>query len=71
LVTRFVVMVEDLFERVDDHLTLDRKDIFEIAELTATVSQAVAANQLVLIGLIAAEGVGHHQRFVQARLALE
>ena len=70
LVTGLVLMVEDLFERFDHHLALCRKDVFQVAELTTAVRQTVAANEPVLISLIARQGVGHHQRFVQTRLAL-
>ena len=71
LVARPVVMVKHLLERLDDHGTLLGKDVFEIAELAAAVSQTVTANQHRLVRLIMRERVRHHQRFVTVRLALE
>jgi hypothetical protein len=46
-------MVEDLLERLEDDLALGGKDICQVAELAPAVRQTVAANQPVLIGLIA------------------
>ena len=58
LLPRLVLMVEYLLECPDHHLTLHRKDVFESRELTPAVSQAVTANELVFMRLIAAQGVG-------------
>lgn len=63
-------MVKHLLERIDDHLTLLRKDVFQLAELAPTVRQTVTADQRLFICGIAGECIGHHQRLAVVNGAL-